>query len=194
VANTIGADRRRLSLGLLLLLALLARSAAAAAVPMADFVIGVEDVLMISMPDHKELTVTVPVRPDGRISLPLVDDVVAAGLTPEQLKARLVETYRGFVTVPNISVIVSEIHSLKVYVLGEVRTPGAYEMQRPMRLLQAIALAGGFTEFASRDRVILLRDEGEKQVRMEVNVKRVYSGEDLDANQLLRPGDTVVVP
>lgn len=161
---------------------------------MADFVIGVEDVLMISMPDHKELTVTVPVRPDGRISLPLVDDVVAAGLTPEQLKARLVETYRGFVTVPNISVIVSEIHSLKVYVLGEVRTPGAYEMQRPMRLLQAIALAGGFTEFASRDRVILLRDEGEKQVRMEVNVKRVYSGKDLDANQLLRPGDTVVVP
>ena len=115
---------------------------AAAMEPLEEFVIGIEDVLQVSMPDHPELGATVPVRPDGRISLPLIDDVIAAGLTPDQLKAHLTEAYRGYVTVPNISLMVVEIHSLKVYILGEVTNPGVFDLQRPIRILQAVALAG----------------------------------------------------
>lgn len=159
-----------------------------------EYVIGVEDVLQLSMPDHPELSVTVPVRPDGRVSLPLVDDVRVAGLTPMQLKERLLEAYKSYVTVPNLSVLVTEVHSLKVYVLGEVKSPGEYDLQRRTRVLQLVAMAGGFSEYASKDKVILLRESKAGQVRMEINLKRVYSGDEIDANFLLQPGDTVVVP
>jgi polysaccharide export outer membrane protein len=169
-------------------------SAGLAAEPAPEFVIGVEDVLQILMPDHPELSITVPVRPDGRISVPLVDDVVAAGLSPDELKANLVEAYRAFVTIPNISVLVQEIHSLKVYVLGEVLSPGAFDLQRPVRVLQAIALAGGFTQYAEKNRVIVLRELDGKQERLEINLKRVYSGASIEENILLRPGDTLVIP
>lgn len=175
-------------------IALAAASAGMAADPMPEFVIGVEDVLQILMPDHPELSVTVPVRPDGRISLPLVDDVTAAGLSPDELKASLVEAYRAFVTIPNISVLVQEIHSLKVYILGEVIAPGAFDLQRPVRVLQAIALAGGFTQYAEKNRVIVLREMDGKQERLEINLKRVYSGDSIEENILLRPGDTLVIP
>jgi polysaccharide export outer membrane protein len=159
-----------------------------------EFVIGVEDVLQILMPDHPELSVTVPVRPDGRISLPLVDDVEAAGISPDQLKSRLVEAYRAFVTIPNISVLVQEIHSLKVYVLGEVTAPGVFDLQRPARVLQVIALAGGFTQYAEKNRVVVLREVDGAQERLEINLKRVYSGDAIEENILLKPGDTLVVP
>ena len=159
-----------------------------------DYVIGVEDVLHIAMPGHAELSATVPVRPDGKISLPLVDDVPAAGLTPEALKDSLVALYRPYVSVPNITVIVEQINSFRVYVLGEVNSPGAYNLGRPTRILAVIALAGGFSKFAGKKRVMLLRDVGAEQQRIEVNLKSVYSGKDIDANVLLRAGDTVVVP
>ncbi len=165
-----------------------------AAEPPEEYVIGVEDVLQITMPGHAELSATVPVRPDGKISLPLVNDVPAAGLTPEALKANLVALYRAYVSVPNITVIVEEINSLRVYVLGEVNNPGAYNLGGPTRILAVIALAGGFSQFADKARVILLRNVGAKQQRIEVNLKKVYSGKDIDANLLLRAGDTVVVP
>lgn len=194
-------NRRRISgtrlaahLGLWAWLALVAAGAARAAEGAEAFVIGVEDVLEIRMPDHPELSAKVPVRPDGRITLPLVDDIDAAGLTPEALKARLVEAFKSYVNVPNIAVIVSEINSLRFYVLGEVAKPGVYPLRSATRVLQAIALAGGFTQFAGKDRVVLLRDSGGKQERIEINLKRVTSGEEIAANALLRPGDTLVVP
>jgi polysaccharide export outer membrane protein len=159
-----------------------------------QFVIGVEDVLDVRMPDHPELSAKVPVRPDGKITLPLVDDVVAAGLTPDALKQRLIDAYKAFVTVPNISVLVSEINSLRFYVLGEVAKPGVYPLRSRTRVLQAVAVAGGFTQYAAKDRVVLLRDAGGKQARIEINLKRVTSGDNVEENAVLLPGDTLVVP
>jgi polysaccharide export outer membrane protein len=182
---------------LLALLALLVTGGPAiaqTAEPLDDYVIGPEDVLEIRMPEHPELGAKVPVRPDGRITLPLVDDVVAAGLTPEALKATLVAAFKGYVTVPNISVIVVEINSLKIFVLGEVLKPGMFPLRSRTRVLQAIALAGGFTQYAAKDRVVLLRDTEGRQARIEINLKKVTAGDDIAANQLLRPGDTLVVP
>ena len=162
--------------------------------PLDSYVIGIEDVIRVSMPDHPELSAEVPVRPDGRISLPLLDEVLAAGLTPAELKQSLLEGYRSFVTVPNVSVMVTEVNSLKFYVLGEVNQPGVFDLRRPTRMLQAIAMAGGFTGFAGKDKVIVIREVDGAQERLEVHLKKVYSGDDIEANLLLRPGDTLVVP
>jgi polysaccharide export outer membrane protein len=156
--------------------------------------IGVEDRLRVALPGNPELTSIVIVQPGGRISLPLIDDMPAAGLTPRQLKLRLVEAYRQFIPDPQLSVIVEEIHSLKIYVMGKVVEPGVLDPGGSVRLLEAIALAGGVTRLAEKDRVLVLRDEGEAPERLEVNLKRIYSGEDLGANLFLQPGDTVVVP
>lgn len=180
--------------GIAAALLLLIGSPALGIAVMEEYIIGVEDVLEVAMPDHPELTKIVPVRPDGNISLPLVDDIPAAGLTPELLKQKLTDAYRTFVTVPNITVIVSEINSLKVYVLGEVVKPGVYNIRGRTRVLQAIALAEGFTQYSEKDRVIILRDTGAKQERIEVNLKKVISGQDIGENRVLRPGDTVLVP
>jgi len=171
-----------------------AASVVPAVEPLDEYVIGVADLLEIRMPEHPELGAKVPVRPDGRITLPLIDDVVAAGLTPEALKATLVAAFKGYVTVPNISVLVVEINSLQIYVLGEVARPGVFPLRGRTRILQAVALAGGFTQYAAKDRAVLLRDTDGRQARIEINLKKVTSGDDIAANQLLRPGDTLVIP
>jgi polysaccharide biosynthesis/export protein len=184
------------NLGLVLIGLLIAGAPAilTAAEPLDEYVIGPEDVLEIRMPEHPELGAKVPVRPDGRITLPLIDDVVAAGLTPEALKATLVAAFKGYVTIPNISVLVVEINSLKIFVLGEVLKPGMFPLRSRTRVLQAIALAGGFTQYAAKDRVVLLRDTEGRQARIEINLKKVTTGDDIAANQLLQSGDTLVVP
>ena len=183
---------------LLAALALLVPATAAAAAerataPADEYVIGIGDVLRVSVWKNPELDTTVPVRPDGNISLPLLGDLRALGMRPLELQRVLDEAYERFVTAPGTTVIVVEIHSRKVFVTGEVAEPGVFDLQPHMRLLQALAMAGGLTPYA-KDRVVVLRQVEGGEERIEVRPSRIISGRDLDGNLLLRPGDTLVVP
>jgi polysaccharide export outer membrane protein len=159
------------------------------------YAIGLGDVLEVSVWKNPDLSVTVPVRPDGRISVPLLGDVQAAGMTPLALKATLTDGYKEYVTAPGVSVVVKEIHSRKIYVTGEVAHPGTYDLEPRGKLMQALALAGGLTPYA-RGRVVLLRDgrDGRQEKRMEVDLKSIINGKKPEDNLLLQPGDTLVVP
>ncbi|HEV2852857.1 MAG TPA: polysaccharide biosynthesis/export family protein [Thermoanaerobaculia bacterium] len=159
------------------------------------YAIGPGDILEISVWKNPELTSTVPVRPDGRISVPLLGDVQAAGMTPLALKQTLTDGYKEYVTAPGVSVVVKEIHSRKIYVTGEVATPGVYDLQPRAKLMQAIALAGGVTPYA-KGRVIVLRDsrDGKQDRRYEIAISSIISGKKPQDNLLLQPGDTLVVP
>lgn len=159
------------------------------------YAIGIGDVLEISVWKNPELSVTTPVRPDGRISVPLLGDVQAAGMTPLALRQTLTDGFREYVTAPGVSVVLKEIHSRKVFVTGEVATPGAYDLQPRTKLMQVIALAGGLTPYA-RGRVIVLRDsrDGKADRRYEIDVSRIISGKRPADNIVLLPGDTLFVP
>ena len=159
-----------------------------------DYRIGIDDVLDIAVWNVAELQKTVPVRPDGKISLPLVNDVVAAGLTPMELRKQLTEKIAAFVQTPDVSVVVREIRSLKVSVLGQVRTPGRYDLKGPSTVLDALALAGGFTDFASRRKITVLRQEGSATQRLRFDYEAAVSRASAKDNWLLNPGDVVVVP
>ena len=158
------------------------------------YVIGPEDVLSINVWREEALTRQVPVRSDGKISLPLVDEIHAAGLTPLQLKEKLTLRLKEFIDNPNVSVIVTQANSQKVYVSGEVRTPGVYPLRGETTLLQVIPMAGGFTEWADQKKVLVIRKEGEKDRRIVVNYKKIVSGDDMGSNIVLKPGDTIIVP
>jgi len=158
------------------------------------YVIGPEDVLSIHVWKEDSLTRQVPVRRDGKISLPLIDEVQAAGLTPLQLKEKLTLRLKEFIDNPSVSVIVTEANSQKVYVSGEVKTPGVYPLRGETTLLQVIPMAGGFTEWADQKKVLIIRKESEKDKRIVVNYKKIVSGEDMSANIVLKPGDTIIVP
>lgn len=158
-----------------------------------QFRIGVEDVLDISVRNNPDLTKVVPVRPDGRISLPLVNDIAAAGLTPMELRDALNEKLATFIQHPDASVVVREIHSLKVSVLGNVRAPGRYELKGSSTVLDALAMAQGFNDFAARRKVTILRREGSTQQTLRFDYdSAVKSGG--AKNLLLKPGDIIVVP
>jgi len=159
-----------------------------------QYVIGPEDVLSINVWREEALSRQVPVRSDGKISLPLVDEVHAAGLTPLQLKEKLTLRLKEFIDNPNVSVIVVQANSQKVYVSGEVRTPGVYQLRGETTLLQVIPMAGGFTEWADQKKIVVIRKEGEKDKRIVVNYKKIVSGEDVSYNIILKPGDTIIVP
>ncbi len=159
-----------------------------------DYVIGIEDVLQIAVWKTPDLSLTVPVRPDGKISLPLIDDVQAAGLTPVQLKDALTEKWKLYVSEPEVSVIVQEINSYKVFLVGEVVRPGELRLKDRTSLAQAISLAGGFSAFAHPDKIVLLRQTGHMEVRHEINFKKVMSGDRPEQNLLLHPGDTIFIP
>ncbi len=122
--------------------------------------IGPEDVLDIAVWDNPAVSRTVPVRPDGKISLPLLNDVKAAGLTPSQLRQALTKALVSYMPTPSVSVIVREVHSYKVTVIGEVRTPGRYELKSQATVLDMLAMAGGLSEFAERGRIVVLRPNG----------------------------------
>jgi polysaccharide export outer membrane protein len=158
------------------------------------YVIGPEDVLSIHVWKEDALTRQVPVRSDGKISLPLIDEIQAAGLTPLQLKEALMLRLKEFIDNPSVSVIVTEANSQKVYVSGEVKTPGVYRLRGETTVLQVIPMAGGFTEWADQKKVLVIRKEGEKDRRIVVNYKKIVSGEDMGANIVLKPGDTIIVP
>ncbi len=142
----------------------------------------------------KDLSAEVVVRPDGKISLPLLNEVEAGGLTPEQLRFRVLENARRFVEDPTATVIVKQINSRNVFIMGEVQKPGTYPLGGPASVLQLIAIAGGLTEFASRDEIVLLRTVDGKSERHRVNYSAVLKGNDLTQNRQLQPGDTVIVP
>jgi len=158
------------------------------------YFIGVGDILEISVWDNPELKVTVPVRPDGRISLPLLGDVKAMGWTPEDLRATLATRFRYYVTSPEVAVVITEIHSRVFFIAGEVREPGMFDLGHRTKLMQAIAMAGGWTAYARKDKVIVLRESGGEDERFELSLKGIVSGRQLRDNILLQPGDTVIVP
>jgi polysaccharide export outer membrane protein len=158
------------------------------------YIIGPEDVLSINVWREETLTRQVPVRSDGNISLPLIDEIHAAGLTPLQLKEKLTLRLKEFIDNPNVSVIVTQTNSQKVYVSGEVRTPGVYPLRGETTLLQVIPMAGGFTEWADQKKILIIRKEAGKDKRIVVNYKKIVSGEDMSYNIKLKPGDTVIVP
>lgn len=159
------------------------------------YAIGIGDILEISVWKNPDLSATVPVRPDGRISVPLLGDVQAAGMTPLALKQTLTDSYKDYVTAPGVSVVVKEIHSRKIYITGEVKTPGSYDLPPRGKLMQAVALAGGLTPYA-KGRIVVLRDgrDGRQDRHYEIELKAIISGKKPQDNILLLPGDTLFVP
>jgi polysaccharide biosynthesis/export protein len=159
-----------------------------------EYKIGPQDVLRIDVWKEAELTRTVPVRPDGKISLPLLNDVQAAGLTPSQLSTVLTEGLKKFINAPQVTVTVSEINSRRVYVTGEVAHAGAFPLLPNMTVLQALSSSGGFTQFAKTKGIYVLRTEDGKQVKHPFNYKEVLAGRNQEQNIALLPGDVIVVP
>ena len=158
-----------------------------------DYVIGVEDVLSVVFWRDKELSADVVVRPDGKISLPMLNDVVAAGLTPEGLADVVSKAATKFVRDPGATVIVREIRSRKVYIIGEVGKTGTFQLTSEMTVLQAIGEAGGFVEGADKGDVIIVRNEGGKEHRFKFNYNDVIKGKNPAQNIRLMPGDTIIV-
>jgi polysaccharide biosynthesis/export protein len=159
----------------------------------ADYVIGADDTLHISVWKEPDITATLPVRSDGKISLPLLNDVPAAGLTPEQLGASITEKLKKYIADPRVTVVVTAMNSRRIFVTGEVTHTGAMPLLPHMTVLQALSSAG-FTQFANLKRIYLLRTENGRQVKIPFNYKEVVKGDHPEQNILLRPGDTVVVP
>jgi polysaccharide export outer membrane protein len=158
-----------------------------------DYVIGPEDVLHIAVWKEADLTATLPVRPDGKISLPLLNDVQAAGLTPMQLADSLTEKLKKYVASPRVTVVVTAINSKRIYMVGEVGHTGAVPMLPNMTVLQALSSAG-MTQFANTKKIYVLRMQNGKQQKLPVNYRKLVKGEQMEQNYLLQPGDTIVIP
>jgi polysaccharide biosynthesis/export protein len=169
-----------------------AASSAAAEDP--SYKIGAQDVLRIDVWREDQLTRTVPVRPDGKITLPLLNDVQAVGLTPMELASVIREELKKFINNPQVTVSVSEINSRRIYVNGEVNKSGAYQLLPHMTVLQALSGSGGFTAFARIKSIYVLRNENGKAVKIPFNYKEAITGKNLAQNIELQPGDVVVVP
>jgi len=204
---------RQLKLGVLLLIGVVASAAVAQAnakpsdekppadkvqseptsVAGPDYKIGPDDTLHVSVWKEPDLTETLPVRPDGKISLPLLNDVQAAGLSPSQLADSISTKLKKFMSDPRVTVIVTAMNSQKIYVLGEVTHTGAMALQPNMTVLQALASAG-FTQFANTKGIYVLRTDNGKQQKIPVNYKALLKGASIDQNLVLKPGDTIVVP
>jgi len=164
------------------------------ALDLAEYRIGPEDVLQISVWKNEAMSRTVSVRPDGKISLPLLNDVQAAGRTPMEVREFLVKKMVEYTPAPEVSVIILEVRSFKVSVIGEVPRPGRYELKTATTVLDGLAMVGGFSQFASRTRIVVLRPEGKGMKRIPFNYNKVISEGGEQENFYLRPGDIVVVP
>jgi polysaccharide export outer membrane protein len=158
----------------------------------AGYVIGVDDVLSIVYWRDKDMTTDVVVRPDGMISLPLLNDIMAAGLTPTALRDRLMAESKLFVKDPNVTVVVRQINSRKVFITGEVAKPGPYQVTSPITVIDLIAMAGGLTQYAHRKKIIILVNDRGKRTTRKFNYNDI--GKNPSQNIELKPGDTVVVP
>jgi polysaccharide export outer membrane protein len=170
-----------------------ARADAGVEVP-AEYVIGPEDVLGINFWRDADMTGDVTVRPDGRITLPLLGDIHAAGLTPHGLKEAIQKSAARLLEDPTVTVIVRTINSRKVFITGEVNAPGSYPLTGPRTVMQLIALAGGLTEYADKKNISIMRVEAGNTRSFKLNYGDVSKGKRLEQNILLKPGDTVVVP
>jgi polysaccharide export outer membrane protein len=159
-----------------------------------EYVIGADDQLDISVWKEPEITRRVPVRTDGKISIPLLNDVQAAGLTPMQLQAQITEKLKKFLTEPQVTVTVMATNSRRVYILGEVGRPGPIALMAKMTVLQAITTAGGLGQFANGRKIRILRTESGKQLVFPFSYKDVLAGKNPDQNIILKPGDSIVVP
>jgi polysaccharide biosynthesis/export protein len=160
----------------------------------ADYKIGAQDVVRIDVWKEPDISRTIPVRPDGKISLPLLNDVQASGLTAMQLAGSIRDGLTKYLTNPQVTVTVVEINSRRVYVTGEVLRTGAIPLLPNMTVLQALASAGGFTQFAKLKDIYLLRMENGQQVKYAFDYKEAVKGKHPERNILLRPGDLIVVP
>jgi polysaccharide export outer membrane protein len=171
------------------------KTAATAPEPQAasDYVIGADDTLRISVWKEPDLSELLPVRPDGKISMPLLNDVPAAGLTPLQLKDSITEKLKKFIADPRVTVVVTAMNSQRIFVSGEVLHSGPTPLLPHMTMLQALSQAG-FTQFANLKAIYLLRIENGKQEKIPFNYKEVIKGNHPEQNVMLKPGDTVVVP
>jgi polysaccharide export outer membrane protein len=188
----------------LLALALLLLSAAAGRTPAAvsrfeppddaGYRIGPEDVLQVSVWNNEAMSRTAPVRPDGKISLPLLNDVQAAGLTPMELREQLMGGLAEYMPHPEVSVVVTEVRSFKVAVIGQVPKPDRYELKSAATVMDVLAMAGGFTEYASRSRIVVIRASDGKSERIPFDYEKVREGDPRQANFRVRPGDIVLVP
>ncbi len=157
------------------------------------YVIGPDDTLYINVWKEPDLTATLPVRADGMISLPLLNDVQASGLSPMQLAASITDKLKKYVADPRVTVTVTQMNSQRVYVTGEVSRSGPMPLTPDMTVLQALSSAG-FSQFANTKGIYVLRNENRTQKKYPVNYKKLIKGEDSASNILLKPGDTIVVP
>ena len=171
---------------------------AASARPAIDndpYTVGPEDVLKIDVWHEPEVSSVVAVRPDGKISLPLIGDLTVSGLTPDKLQEALTNKLQAFISNPEVAVTVQEVKSRKFNVLGEVQHPGSYSLGQPVRVLDAIGMAGGFRDFAKVSKIYILRQRANgESLHLAFNYKQVLKGINADQNVELEPGDTVVVP
>ena len=162
--------------------------------PSASYVIGPDDVLSVLFWKDKDLSYDVIVRPDGKISLPLVNDIQAGGLTPSQLRDNVTTIARRYMEEPSVTVMVKQINSRKLFITGQVEKPGPYSMSGPTTVLHLISMAGGLKEFVDGKRILIMRTKDSKQTVRLFNYREVTSGKHLEQNIELQPGDIVVVP
>jgi polysaccharide biosynthesis/export protein len=162
--------------------------------PPSGYTIGSDDVLTVVFWQDKEMSGDVVVRPDGKITLPLINDIQAAGLSPIQLRDQIEEAAAKFLREPNATVVVKQINSRKVFITGQVAKPGGYSLTAPTSVLQLIATAGGLLEYADREHIVVLRSDNGKQTSYRFNYKDVAQQKNLQQNVLLQIGDTVLVP
>lgn len=159
-----------------------------------DYVIGPEDVLGVVFWREPDISGDVTVRPDGRISLPVIGEIQAAGLTPDALQKQVLKAASKYLTDTNVAVVVRTINSRKIFITGRVTTPGPHPLVGPLTVMQAIALAGGLTEYADAKNITVLRTENGTTKSFKVNYRDISKGKNLDQNIQLRPGDTILVP
>jgi polysaccharide export outer membrane protein len=169
-------------------------SIAGAVKPPDDYVIGPDDVLTVMFWREKDMSSDVIVRPDGKITLPLINDVQAAGLTTEQLRDKLTAEAARFIEDPSATVVLKQLNSRKVFITGEVSKPGPYVLTAPVTILQLISMAGGLQEFAHRKEIVIMRSENGKQVTIPFDYTAIARKSKPQQNIMLKPGDTIIVP
>ena len=159
-----------------------------------SYIIGPNDLLTIHVWREPDLTQDVSVLPDGRITFPLIGEVMAQGRTVLELKMAITEKIKNFVTAPEVTVIVRESRSRIIHTIGQVNSPGPQLMAPNMTVLQALSAAGGFAEWANRKKILIIRREGDKEIQLRFNYKEFISGKNIKQNIVLKPNDTIVVP
>jgi polysaccharide export outer membrane protein len=163
-------------------------------VPEREYLLGPEDVLEVSVWKEEDLSKQVTIRPDGKISLPLIGDIQAEGTSAAALAEQIKQALTDYVDAPTVTVSVIEINSLKIFIQGEVNEPGAYDLKTNYTVLQALSLAGGFTEWAKKDEIVIFRKQGGQVINIPVNYEKLISGKAPQQNVYLERGDTIVVP